>query len=149
LQTNEFREDKFSRAFIILNKTGRKTVSMSQILLTILPYRLSYVWNWQNIWKGLKNHEKSHDSQLSNRFLSNIVILNRHVTPSTITDWLSARECIINSFISVYKLTLWPQCAWWNHDACNFSHTILMMVSCPDIFVQILELKRSTKLQYT
>jgi hypothetical protein len=24
LQTNKFREDKFSRAFIILNKTGRK-----------------------------------------------------------------------------------------------------------------------------
>jgi hypothetical protein len=24
LQTNIFREDKFSRAFIILNKTGRK-----------------------------------------------------------------------------------------------------------------------------
>jgi hypothetical protein len=46
---------------------------MSQIIFIILPYCLSYVWNWQNICKGLKNHEKSHDSQLSNRFLSNIV----------------------------------------------------------------------------
>jgi hypothetical protein len=45
LQTNEFREDKFSHAFIILNKLVEKTVLMSQILFIILPYRLSYVWN--------------------------------------------------------------------------------------------------------
>jgi hypothetical protein len=51
-----FREDKFSRVFMILNKTGRKNgIIMSQIIVITLPYRACRMFE---MTKHLKRVEK-------------------------------------------------------------------------------------------
>jgi hypothetical protein len=90
-------------------KLVEKTVLMSQILFITLPYRLSYVWNWQNISVKMveKPWKKRRFATVQYVPVQYRKILDRHVTLSTISEWLSARECIIISFIMVccYKLS--------------------------------------------
>jgi hypothetical protein len=68
----------------------------------------------------VESHEKSQDSRETVQYVpvQYRKILDRHVTLSTITDWLSARECIIKTYNKHFCLVSRPPyldklCSYW------------------------------------